>query len=397
MKETSEPVDVSKLSEKAKKLIEKVDLLTKKIESEKSPLKKHVLAFKVKMIISTIQKEIDLHNIRGHYQLLREILKNDKEKRDEISLDNIAELSSKIKGLERELGANEEYDAESPYFMYPTKFVKESGGIESLISKLKQSKKVESQQAARKIEMMRQKRKELDTLYEALKTEQDMLDYRQDDYKANQKNYSIKEKTLVVAQKINIFARIGIFFKTMTEQAKLYFNQREQNKELLQKQKEDEMAIDEQYKKKMDEIKREYRETKDKHRESRRQEQLAREDIYGKDMAEQLRVTTDQVILEENQPDVDEEEETEPTEEDKNIKGRMKLSQEYLEKVQEIDGLTTRKDILEWINNSIMSNTQLSEKEKLDLCNIAYAKISRLPEIDEQSHNKDNSTNPIVH
>lgn len=411
----NETNDVSKLSEKSQKLVEKVNLLTEKIETEKSPLKKHILAFRVKMIISKIQREIDLHNIREYYQLLRNSLKSEKEKSDVRALDNIAELSSKIKKLERELGGNEEYDAESPYFMYPAKFVKESGGIENLTKKLKQSKKIESQQAARKIEIMAQKRKELDVLYETLKSEQDRLDNSQDDYKANQKDYSRQEKMLIIRQKINIFARIGVFFKTMTEQTKLYFDERKQNKELTKLQKADEVAIDEEYRKKMDELKREYRDAKEKHRESRKQEQEARKDIYGKDMAEQLRITSDQVILEENQTDVKGEEPMVPageeptapeveeptvpeieetsTEEDKDIKARMKLSQEYLKKAQEIDGLTTRKDILEWINNSIMSNTQLSEKEKLDLCNIAYGKISRPPEIEGQSHDKENSTN----
>lgn len=242
-----EPFDASRLSEKSQKLIEKINSLTEKIETEKSPLKKHMLAFRVKMLISRIQREIDINNIKDYYQDLRETSKQQKTDGEIVSLDNIAEITDKIKRLERELRGNEEYDAESQYFMYPAKFVEQSGGVDKLVQRLKQSEKPETKQAAQRIELMAQKRKELESLYEAKEKEQDALSDAQKGYKKQQIQYNIKEKAMIVREKVNIFSRISNFFKTMGEQAKLYIEEKKQDRELRNHQKEEEEKIEAKY------------------------------------------------------------------------------------------------------------------------------------------------------
>lgn len=334
-----EPFDISRLSEKSKKLVEKVDSLTEKIKSEKSPLKKHILAFKVKMLISKIQREIDLHNIKDHYQDLRVSSKEQKERGENASLDNIAQITDKIKSLERELRGNEEYDAESQYFMYPSKFVEQSGGIENFVQRLKQSEKPETKQAAQRIELMAQKRKELEGLYEALEQEQDTLNKGQKDYKKQEIQYNIKEKSMILKQKVNVFSRISNFFKTMGEQAKLYIEEKKQGIELKMQQKEEEDVIKEEYRVRMETLRREMKDAIALSRESATSQKEMNDIFNSQDMADELR---------------DRREET--------VRTRVKVSQEFLAARAEIDELTSPEAVKEWANRFAAEST-LSDEE----------------------------------
>lgn len=277
------------LSEKARTLMEKIDLLSQRIEQEKSPLKRHILAFKVKMLIAKIQREIDLQNLRASYEDKRTALLTDKEDRENSAIDNIAILNSKIKTLQREMSGNEEYDAESPYFMYPKNYVQDSGGVENLTKKLKESKKVESQQAAKRIEEMAIKRQELNQLYEELKQEQESLEYSQGDYEQDMNDLDKEEKSLVIRQRLNIFTRIGDFFKGIVQEAKLYREEKAQIKDLRVKQKEDESVIDEEFNRKMQELREEREKAKQQLRESQRGERENQQNQLGQDTAADFR------------------------------------------------------------------------------------------------------------
>lgn len=281
--------NIDQLSEKTKKLLEKIELLSQKIEEEKSPVKRHILSFQVKMLIAKIQREIDLQNLKSAYEDKRKFLVIEKEERENGAVDNIAILNSKIKALQREMNGNEEYDAESPYFMYPPKYVQELGGVENLIKKLKESQKGEVQQTAIKIDEMAQKRAELNKLYEELRTEQDNLEYSQEDYEQNKKDLNKEEKALMIRQKFNIFSRIGNFFKTMLEEAKLYRQEKNQIRDLKTKQKEDEKLVNEEFARRMQELKEEYEKEKQGLRESQQKEKEEQQTQSSKDIAADFR------------------------------------------------------------------------------------------------------------
>lgn len=285
----------TKLSEKSKQLLGKIDNLTQRMEKEESPLKKHILAFQVKRLIAKIQREIDLNNIRDSYQAKRDELKKSKEQRELAGVDNIAGLNEQIMQLKREINGNEEYDVQSPYFMYPKKYVEQIGGPEALANKMKSSKKVETQQAAKRIENVAQKRKELQELEDKLAKEQEDLEYSNEDYKADQKGLNREEKSLIIKQKMNIFSRIGEFFNNMIEEAKLYREERKQNKELDAKEDEEEAALDEEYAKKIEELKREQEERRAALREKQDESRSQQNQQQNSDRAAEFRAQVEQM------------------------------------------------------------------------------------------------------
>ena len=290
-------VDTSKLSKKAQKLIKKVDKLIEKIEGEKSVFVKHVLTFKIKRLIAKIQKEIDIIAIKENYELEREALKTQKENDEVDARDNVASLTANIRRLQREIDGNEEYDVESPYFMYPEEYVKRVGGPEALADQLEKSDKVESQQAATRIKSVAQKRKELEDLEQQLSEEQERLKYSAKDYKHDINASKREETTMVLKQRFNIFTGIKTFFTTLVEQVKSYREEKRQLKELDSQQKEDEKTIEEEYEKKMEEATEQYekkmeelREEEQKAKEEKRlkrQQELDRKD-FAADFREQL-------------------------------------------------------------------------------------------------------------
>lgn len=294
-KTEEEPIDISKLSEKSKKLIWKVDDLTRRIEEEKKPWKKHILAFKVKMLISKIQREIDLNNIRDSYQVKKDELKRTRETRELDGIDNIAGLNAQILRMRREIDSNEEYDVESPYFMYPKKYVQDIGGTGELIDKLKQSQKIESQQAAQRIERISQKREQLQELEDKLMQEQDALSNSKREYNIENAKNSISKNALILKQKMNIFSRIGLFFSNMMEEAKLHRDERKQNSELDAKLKEEEKAMDEEYRKRMKELREEQRKSKEELREEHNRSKEEQQQQQSSDRAADFRAQMEQM------------------------------------------------------------------------------------------------------
>ena len=278
-----------KLSEKSKKLLEKIELLSQKIEEEKSPLKRHILSFQVKMLIAKIQREIDLQNLKASYDNKRETLLSEKLDRETGAIDNIASLSEQIKQLKRDIRGNEEYDEQSPNFMYPKKYIEQVGGIEGLTEKLKESPKEDSQYTAWKIESISRQRQELEKLQEELKQEQEKLEYSQDDYNQDKKDLKREETALVVKQKINVFSRIGNFFKNMAEEVRAYRDEKRQIKELTIKQKEEEKKLDEEHEKLMQELKEKLEREKQEIRESHQIEREEQQIQTGKDTAASFR------------------------------------------------------------------------------------------------------------
>ena len=254
--------DIKTKPTKSQKLFDKVNKLIEKIEKEKSPFIRHLLSFKVKLLRNRIQREIDLQNIKENSEATLEELKYKKEKFESESIDTISELAALIKSKERQLRANEEYDTESPYFIYPKKYVEQSGGVQALTDKLKQSQNPESQRAAKKIEDANKLRTEIEELSNQLADKQKGLDDSGNIFKKEEEGIKRQELALTVINKVNIFARIGNFFRTFGEQAKEYFAERRENKEIKAQQKKEEAELYEQYAEVKAQLEAQYKEAK---------------------------------------------------------------------------------------------------------------------------------------
>lgn len=242
------------LSEKAKKFQEKIDLLCDRVEQEASPLKRHMLIFQIKMLNSKIQREIDIQNIQAKYDYRRRLLSGRKERREEGIVDNIAELNEKIRYIKGYLNGNEEYDYESEEFIFSKEYIEKAGGIENFAEKLKQSKKETTQQAGNRIAEITQARNELNDLKEQLKLEQEKLENSDKKYTKSMKGIEQTEKALILANKVNIFSRIGNFFGTMVEEAKSYWQDRKELKEFDKQRKEQLRVVDEEYNRLIEEL-----------------------------------------------------------------------------------------------------------------------------------------------
>lgn len=287
--ELDEENEQPELTEKSKKLMKKVEILTEKIEQEKNPLKRHFFAFRVKMLIAKIQKEIDLQNMRQSYKLKREQLKANKQESEMENVDKISMTTAEIKQLKKELKGNEEYDYESSKFMYPKEYVEKNGGIEEFAEKLKESKSVETQNAAAKIESMAVKRQQLEELEDDLKTYKDELRDSDKNYDKQVSSLNFKEKSLVVVEKVNIFSKIKLAFSNITGQVREYFEERKENKLLKAEQLKEQEELEEAYNQQIAELKEQLEQAKQELKEKNESERQDRTEEKGKDMAASFR------------------------------------------------------------------------------------------------------------
>lgn len=269
--ETVEPKKQSpELSPKSIELMKKVETLIKKVEQEKNPIKQHLLSFKLRMLRGKIQKELDLQNIKEEYETKREMLKTKKEERDQNSIDEIAKLVGRIESLRRQIESNEEYDYESPEFMYPKKLVSEVGGIEQFADSLKGSSKLETQLAADRIKSISKKREELKELKDKLKSEKDKLDDSEINHGIAKRDLDMEEKALTITNKFNILSGIKSFFNNIKEEWADFKAEREENKRLKAQEKEDMDKALKEYNMQKASIQRYYEGVKEQMNEQRR-------------------------------------------------------------------------------------------------------------------------------
>ena len=278
-----------KEQEKAQKLEEKIDKLIGKIEQEKNPLKRHFLSLRVKMITSKIQREIDIQNIREEYADKKDYILKRKEKRDDKYFDKVASLTNEINALKRELMADEEYDIDSDYFVYPDRYIEKAGGLKNFAEKLKESKNPDTRYAGKKIESVERKKKRLDKLYSELNREENKWDKNESEYKRNNRILNRRETSLIVARKLNIFSRIGNFFKNMSEEIKAYREDKAEIKDLKNAQIEDMEILDEEYEKRMQELREEYESQKKILKEEHKAELNEKNEELGRSTAESFR------------------------------------------------------------------------------------------------------------
>lgn len=226
------------MSEKAIKLKTKVGKLVGKIENEKSPIKRHLLAIKINMLIKRIQREIDLQKKKDGYEERRKSLKDDTKETQAKEQDDVALYASKISRIKNEIAANSEYDYTSPTFIYPKDYIRSKGGMKSFVQELKNSDKRETQEVAAKIEYIASKKKELRELKAELEKVQNNLSGSQKDYYEKMAQIDSEEKSLIVKERMNIFKKIGGLFLAVKQQAKAFFVERKSKKSDVDKARE---------------------------------------------------------------------------------------------------------------------------------------------------------------
>ena len=216
-------------SEKGQELFKKVANLCKKVETEKSPFKRQVLAASLRSLQSRIEKEIEIQKIKNKYDKERTKLKTnidvDKRKREK----TIAQETKNIKNLYQQIGSIAEYDYESENFLFDDKTVEEYGGIDGLIEAYENSGDEELIETAQNIKEARQAREDLKTskinLAQARKEDIDKS------HKKEEKKIKKEEKGLIKKEKGNIFQRLSGFFKNVKQGVKNYLDERKQVKE----------------------------------------------------------------------------------------------------------------------------------------------------------------------
>ena len=246
-----EPIDVEKLSPKAKKLIEKVDKLCEKISQEKNPLKLQFLKFQVRGLQTKIQNELDLINLKQSYELKREELKNIKTRKDADNEIEIARLANQIKAKRQLLASNSECDYGATDFMYDNDTILRHGGLENLVKTLKGNGNIDVQETGKRIEAMVQARKELAELKKQYKEKQTALANSKEEYDSETKTLDFEEKRLTVIKKYNIFSRIGDFFKNIGVGIKDVRDNMAEAKKLKEEYKQEEAQAKLEYEERM--------------------------------------------------------------------------------------------------------------------------------------------------
>ena len=264
LEEIEEEPNQPKLSPKAKKLEEKVNILIEKIENEKNPFKKHILQFKVKMLITKIQREIDIVKIKEEFKAQRIEKKREKMDREDENVENIGDLTSQIEELEGILATNARYDYASSKFIYPKDYIEKKGGIEKFKEQLESKKDQQSSQIANKIEAVAEVRQELEKLEQQLQEKQQQLSESDKIYNEDIKKINKEERSLIRTQKMDIFTKIGTWFKNLTGQIKEFFAERKENKELKTQQAADINKVENEENEKASEIEKRQKEEEQK-------------------------------------------------------------------------------------------------------------------------------------
>ena len=244
--------EIFKYSDKAKKLLEKVKLLNNKMRNDDMSLaKKHILALRIKLLVSKIQREIDIQNIKEDYEWKKEELAQKSDEKEKQYCDDIAKTTEQIKRIQRMLNGNKEYDYESSQFAFPKEYVDKKGGIESFTKNLKKSREPETILAATKIEQVNKKRQELEKLQKQLEKQNVKLNNNDRKYNIDKSEIDKEEKFMILSRN-NIFTRVKDWFKEVKGQISEYFAEAKKIKE-AEKNEEKVNAINEACQKDVDE------------------------------------------------------------------------------------------------------------------------------------------------
>lgn len=251
---------------KAEKLIEKVSNLAEKIENEDSIAKRTLYSMRAKILMSRIQRQIDIQEIRQEYSNDREQMAEDAEASKIDSRSEIIEINRQMNMLRSLVDRNQAYDYESPSFIFGADEVERYGGVENYIDTLLKSERTDQTEAAIQMRNIEYYKGELDKLEEELEQKRNKLAEIDRGTEFATKTSRREEKALIVKEKMNIWGRISNFFKNIKEGIKSGRSERKDIKnqkipmETGESQSREEalQALDEEYEKRRAAIEERY-------------------------------------------------------------------------------------------------------------------------------------------
>lgn len=255
-------------SEKAKSLLEKVNKLVAAIENERNPLKRHLACIKVKMLSAKIDRELALLEIKEGKATEREKIKENRESTEKNGLAELTNIGTEARVIKSYIANNSEYDYKSPEFLYGAYLEKGKEGMEELVKKLENSADSNSQEAAKKIKDILDKRRRLKELENNReKYNQEISQGEKEEKKAIRKS-NTQEKALVVKQKMNIFGRIHSFFGIVGGQIKKFVQEVAGKTQAMKDFDEKANAAWQDYQTKMEELQKDYDKARDAEKEN---------------------------------------------------------------------------------------------------------------------------------
>lgn len=199
---------------KVREVYDKCNKLTEKLQNEKSAVKRILYITKLKMLISKLQNEINISQIREDFKIDRqEIERVTKEGKVQLKRE-IANLAKQINGIKSQIKKYSQYDYESENFIYPKSEVEKEGGIDQYIEGLRESDLVDE---ADIIEAVLEIRRNLKAKEQELESKQQELSDLDKNNAKNLKMSNKKQKSLIKKENGSVFEKIALFFKGLTE------------------------------------------------------------------------------------------------------------------------------------------------------------------------------------
>lgn len=231
--EASKKKEYIEKSPKAQSLIEKYDALVEKIEQEKNPIKLVMAKFKLNQLQAAIQKAIDLQQSKEEFMERKEYLSRVKKEDTRSTTVGMANLINAKRKLE--LQSDPEYNPKSPYFMYDKSMIDLHGGLTNLVEHLKNDSSVLAQHTADKIMKEMRRNEKLDEIEDSIKQTREEAHDIKSNYAKGMAKTNIQEMAMTVNNKVNIFSKIGNWFKSGK---KVFSETMETRKEMRQLKKE---------------------------------------------------------------------------------------------------------------------------------------------------------------
>lgn len=261
--------DYIQKSAKGQKIIKKFEVLVEKISKETNPVKLIMLKFKLNQLQVAIQEAIDLEQSKEEYAFRKDDLYKTRKQKTNVTIQDIAKLTYQKRILDNKLRAYEEYDIQSPYFLYDKSIITSQGGMENILKQLRSDGSIESQETVDKIEEMMEVHRQLDEVEEKRKMAREDVHTIEKDYTKSLVKTDIENMAMIIDSKANIFRKFGNWFrsgmKVLAETIETRRDMKKSVKELKREKKErDEEAIanrdqsvalaEKAYKKEMDRI-----------------------------------------------------------------------------------------------------------------------------------------------
>lgn len=248
---------------KDKKLLDKVEKLCQKLETEENALKRAIYSAKLNFLMARIQKELDIIEIKEKYnEEIENIEQFANIRAKEITRTKMKAIQEKKKYSSR-LSGIAEFDPTSSDFAFQEELDSVGGDVNKLIEMLKEDGEDVIAESIERACELGKKYDEYDTMLEESKSKRKEIEK---EMKTRKKEKERENKALVSKRKENIFKRIfnaiknGIAEYKNKKIAKKAYENDISNFENLENQNEEEELeiVNKEYQKKLQEIEADY-------------------------------------------------------------------------------------------------------------------------------------------